>query len=486
MALAERGLDEPQTIEGARPDRIPDGVRAWARPAGLLALAVLSLVGYVAIHPLSANGLRHPAGVAVAQLALAIPYALACWWVIAGSPPRNRRIQRVEWAIVVGAALAFFAVVFPLPPSLSGDPYRYVWDARVLAHGYNPLALAPESPLLAHLRDGAIYPHIYWAHVPTIYPPVAQGLYLLAYLIAPDSVLAIKAEMVLAVALTAALLVGYLRARGQYPLRVIVWLWCPLVVVELGLDGHVDAAAIAVWLAALLLAECNTQPWARGAVGVLLGVATLIKLYPALFLLALGRRNDRWLYLAFGATLVLGYLPFLQGGLPALGFLGVYAGDTQSYGALLFWLRNLFAAIGIPAIAVQVVVALVALLVASGVVWARRRGWLTESVALFILLVLWLTLTPHLLPWYVTALVPLCALYLRLPARSPGGILTAALWLGVCVIPAFNIAFDSAHRNLEWFYAAIYIAIVVSAAAGLLLYWRRQHNGGLSVADRNS
>ncbi|HET9981265.1 MAG TPA: hypothetical protein VFQ32_12515, partial [Ktedonobacterales bacterium] len=110
----------------------------------------------------------------------------------------------------------------------------------------------------------------------------------------------------------------------------------------------------------------------------------------------------------------------------------------------------------------------------------------TESVAIFILLILWLTLTPHLLPWYVTALVPLCALYLRLPARSPGGILTAALWLGVCIIPAFNIAFDSAHRNLEWFYAAIYIAIVVSAAAGLLLYWRRQHNSGLSVADRNS
>jgi glycosyl transferase family 87 len=470
--------------QGERAGSHREGARPWARPAGLLLLAILSLAGYIAIHPLSANGLRHPAGVAVAQLALAIPYALACWWVIASPPPQDRRVRRAEWIIVLGAALAFFAVVFPRWPSLSGDPYRYVWDARVLAHGYNPLALAPESPLLAHLRDGVIYPHIYWVHVPTIYPPAAQALYLLAYLVAPDNMLAIKAEMVVAVAATAALLIKHLRVRGQDPLRVIVCLWCPLVVVELGLDGHVDAAAIAVWLAALLLAERRKQPWARGAVGALLGVATLIKLYPTLFLLALGRRNDRWLYLAFGATLALGYLPFLQGGLPAFGFLGVYAGDTQSYGALLFWLRNLFVQIGVPVIAVQIVVAVVAALVAGGVVWARRIGQLAEGVALFILLALWLALTPHLLPWYVTALAPLCALYLRLPARDPGSILTASLWLGVCLMPAFNIAFDKAFRNLEWLYAAIYIAVAVCAVGGLLFYWLR-HGASERRKDRD-
>jgi hypothetical protein len=99
-------------------------------------------------------------------------------------------------------------------------------------------------------------------------------------------------------------------------------------------------------------------------------------------------------------------------------------------------------------------------------------------VALVILLVLWLALTPHLLPWYVTALAPLCALYLRLPARSPGSILTASLWLGVCLMPAFNIAFDKAFKNLEWLYATIYIAVALSAVAGLLLYWLRYGASG--------
>lgn len=475
MASTEHGLVAADEHRGTRsPSAVTmrDGMKAWRRPVGLLILAMSSLVGYLLIRPLSIDGLKHPAGVAVVELALAVPYALACWWVIVGAPPPTRRNFGAEWAVVIGAALAFFAIVFPLWPSLSGDPYRYVWDARVLAHGYNPLAIAPDSPVLAFLRDAVIYPRIHWLDVPTIYPPGAQGLYLLAYLVAPDNVWAIKAEMVFCVALVAALLIGYLRMRGQDPLRVIVWLWCPLVVVELGMDGHIDAAAIAVWLAALLLAERGRQRWARGAVGVLLGVATLIKLYPALFLLALGRKDDRWLYIAFLATVALGYLPFLHGGAPALGFLGIYIGDVQSYGALLFWLRNAYASLGAPSVAAPITALLVAAVVGGCVVWGRYRGRLSERVALYILLALWLTLTPHLLPWYATALVPFCALYLRPPWQSRGGALTGALWLGVCIMPAFNIAFDPAFRNLEWLYAAIYIAVVVSAATGLLLYRR--------------
>jgi hypothetical protein len=480
MASTEHGLvvsDEQCDARNSSAVTTRDRMKAWRRPVGLFILAMSSLVGYLLIRPLSIDGLKHPAGVATVELALAIPYALACWWVIVGAPPRTRRIYWAEWTVIIGAALAFFAIVFPLWPSLSGDPYRYVWDARVLAHGYNPLAIAPDSPLLASLRDAVIYPRIHWLDVPTIYPPGAQGLYLLAYLVAPDNVWAIKAEMVSCVALVAALLIGYLRMRGQDPLRVIVWLWCPLVVVELGMDGHVDAAAIAVWLAALLLTERHKQRWARGAVGVLLGIATLIKLYPALFLLALGRKGDRWLYSAFLATIALGYLPFLHGGLPALGFLGIYVGDVQSYGALLFWLRNAYAALGAPSVAAPITALLVAAVVGGSVVWGRYRGRLTEPVALYILLALWLTLTPHLLPWYVTALVPFCALYLRPPWQSHGSALTGALWLGVCVMPAFNIAFDPAFRNLEWFYAAIYIAVVISAATGLLLHRRyRRHS----------
>lgn len=477
MALADHRSQSAVVVtdDVANPaeGKISRGAMLWARPMGLFALAIASLAGYLVIRPLSVGGLAHPAGVAIVELLLAVPYALACWWIIVGQPVCDRWVQIAEWVIVIGAAGCFFATVFPLWPSLSGDAYRYLWDARVAAHGYNPLVLAPESPVLAHLRDSVIFPRLYWVHVPTIYPPAAQALYLLAYLAAPDNVWAIKAEMALSVAAVAVLLIMYLRRRGQDPLRVIVWLWCPLVVVEFGMDGHVDAAAIAVWLTALLLAGRDSRTRTRTAVGILLGVATLIKLYPALFLLALGRRGDRWLYLAFVATVILGYLPFLHDGVPALGFLGIYAGDTQSYGALLFWLRNLFLVARIPAVGVQIVVILVASFGAGLVIWGRTREIFTESAALFLLVALWLILTPHLEPWYVTALAPLCALYLRPPRHSLGSALTVALWLGVCMIPAFNIAFDTAYRNLEWLYAAIYAAVATGALVAIVWHWHR-------------
>src|SRR5690348_1431868 len=122
MASAEHGLVAADEHRGTRsPSALTmrERMKAWRRPVGLFILAMSSLVGYLLIRPLSIDGLKHPAGVAAVELGLAVPYALACWWVIVGAPPSTRRIAWAEWAVVIGAALAFFANVFPLWPSLS-------------------------------------------------------------------------------------------------------------------------------------------------------------------------------------------------------------------------------------------------------------------------------------------------------------------------------------------------------------------------------
>ena len=84
MALVEREREETFQGSGAAVAAAARLLRTWARPIGLFILASLSLLGYIVIRPLSFGALAHPAGVAIAELALAIPYALACWWVIAG------------------------------------------------------------------------------------------------------------------------------------------------------------------------------------------------------------------------------------------------------------------------------------------------------------------------------------------------------------------------------------------------------------------
>ena len=79
---------------------------------------------------------------------------------------------------VVAFGLLFRLTLLPAEPSLSDDVYRYVWDGRVQAAGINPYRHAPDSPELEHLRDERLHPRINHPHIPTIYPPAAQFLFL--------------------------------------------------------------------------------------------------------------------------------------------------------------------------------------------------------------------------------------------------------------------------------------------------------------------
>ena len=54
------------------------------------------------------------------------------------------------WAVFL-IALAFRAALLPLPAN--SDVNRYIWEGEVQNAGFNPYALAPDSPRLAPLRD---------------------------------------------------------------------------------------------------------------------------------------------------------------------------------------------------------------------------------------------------------------------------------------------------------------------------------------------
>jgi hypothetical protein len=91
-----------------------------------------------------------------------------------------RLILRNAWPcgtvwIVLGVAVALRMLLLTVPPTLSSDIYRYLWDGRVQANGINPYRYIPADPALASLRDAAIYPQINRAdYARTFYPPFAQ------------------------------------------------------------------------------------------------------------------------------------------------------------------------------------------------------------------------------------------------------------------------------------------------------------------------
>ena len=76
------------------------------------------------------------------------------------------------------------------------------------------------------------------------------------------------------------LLVGLLRDLGRPASRLIIYLWSPLLAFETAHAAHLDGMVLPFLVGAW---------WARvrqrdGLVGILLGVATAMKLYPILLL----------------------------------------------------------------------------------------------------------------------------------------------------------------------------------------------------------
>ncbi|MFD9947429.1 glycosyltransferase 87 family protein [Nonomuraea sp. NPDC059023] len=233
----------------------------------------------------------------------------AALWLARGLPERRMRV------LVVGGGIVLAATGLSAPPSSSGDFYRYVWDGRVQATGISPYDHPPADPVLAPLRDAWLFPGVCEARyplpgggctrinrptVPTIYPPVAQGYFLLVHVLSPDGVRH-KALQIggWSMAVAALLLLSWRSIRAA-----ACWAWCPAVPIEAVNNAHVDMLAVLLVVLALSMTR------ARGA---LLGAAVAAKLLPVTVfpgVLAGGRRIIPVLVSAV-AVVGLTYLPYL-------------------------------------------------------------------------------------------------------------------------------------------------------------------------------
>lgn len=342
--------------------------------------------------------------------------------------------------------------------------YRYVWDGRVQAAGYGPYRYPPAAPELSHLRDAEIWPRINRKAAVTVYPPGAELAYRLIWGLWPDSVLAFKLAMALGDLVAAALLALLLRRLGEDPARVLVYAWSPLAVFELAGSAHVDGLVLPLLVGALL-----ARSHRRSALtGLLLGAATLLKLYPALLLPALWRRDPR-LPLAFAATLAAGYLPRLFGDANPLGYLPSYLGERFNG---VVWLLEIARARPEVVAAAYLLASclLLAGLAATGLWFLLRpddspRGYLRRGL----IIVGWVTLlSQNLFPWYLLWALPFIAIALRpgpwLLAPTP-----AAAWWLFCGLVGLSYSFWLEARPSLPFLLAQYLPLYALLALPPLL-----------------
>ncbi len=414
--------------------------------------------------------------------------AFAVYGVATVAALRLHAISSRVLVLIFLLAAAMMAVTLINRPTLSDDMYRYVWEGRVQASGFSPYRTPPNAPELRYLQDGAIWRYINRKSDVTIYPPIAQAAFLLLWRVIPNSVRWFQAAMALSALLAGGLLVGLLRALGRSPARVVIYLWAPLLVFETAHSAHMDALVLPLLVGAW---------WARARskdvlVGVLLGLATAAKLYPALLLPALWRPDDRrgrWtMPLAFAVTLAASYVPsLLSHGSEVLGFLPKYFGERFNMG-LAGLLIPVFKDLGLDPNR-----ALLALMLATlggialwmvlrpapdGETAVRRSIWLIGAYTL---------LTQNLFSWYLLWLLPLVAIFLpsvplnrglagiRDALRIPGSLAWTGWWL-FCGLIGLSYSFFIVWRPASWAIWAQYLPLylLLAAEAGRWLLARRQ------------
>ncbi|WP_327378146.1 DUF2029 domain-containing protein [Streptomyces sp. NBC_01216] len=383
--------------------------------------------------------------------------------------------------LIMAGAVAVTATGLVAGPRTSTDSYRYAWDGRVQAAGISPYDHAPADPALTGLRDAWLFPgaavcakkdpdlapiadgrctRINRPFVHTIYPPVAEGWFLLVDELSPTGVRhkVLQAGGALLCLAVAGLLVAVLRRRGPTWLAAL-WAWCPAVPVEGVNNAHVDVLAVLFSVAALVVVARR-----RVTGGVLLGVAVAAKLLPALLVPGAlsGARRPRAalaILVPVVAAVTALYLPYvlLSDG-SVLGYLGGYTQeegyDDASAGGRYALVRLVLPdAWALPA----VLLALAGLAVA---VWWRGPAEEPWRGAMVTVGTAFLLLTPGY-SWYALLLVALVALDGRWE------------WLGVAAAGAVAYLVPGA---TTWAYAVAAVAVGVGG-------WTRRRATGVPRPD---
>jgi hypothetical protein len=405
----------------------------------LAASGVVLVASMTVIGALDSPHRRIPVFLAAYALAFGA-YALAVREVL-----RARGAGRAGVWVMAAVAVAARLAVIPAAPDLSTDIHRYLWEGRAVLHGANPFAVAPADTSLAALRDES-YGMVNHKSLVTIYPPLAQGLFALGAWIHPN-LLTQKIIFSVFDAATIALLVVLLRGLGRPPTHALVYAWSPLVIVETGHSGHLDAAGVCLLVLGLVL-------WKRGkrmGAGVALGASFLVK-YLALALAPLfARRGGFRVLAAMGITAAIGYAVFLDAGPRLFASLRVW-GDSWWFNGPPFMALSAF--LGDETVARRL---LAGFGVAFALVVARRERdplrylYLVTGCALLV--------SPTVYPWYVIWMVPLLCVF---PSRA---------WLAFTGLVALSygvwVEYD---RTSVWRLPAWLLALEYAPFYGLLLH----------------
>jgi alpha-1,6-mannosyltransferase len=314
----------------------------------------------------------------------------------------NQDLGRRITPLAIAFGLLFRLTLVPHGVVGSDDVYRYLWDGKVAASGINPYRYLPTDPELAHLASADLPAKVNHPELRSVYPPLAQSLFLLSHWLFGESAAGMKVLLVVLDGLTILLLWRLLRERGGSALPLVLYAWSPLPILYFGLDGHIDALGILLLVLSLLF--FLTRRPVRGAVA--LGLGALAKLVPLIVVPLLFRAEKGFRRVLVPAVpllvVLLGYLLFLE---PTGGIFG----SLWTFGSRWEFNGGIFSVVYFLTGSNETahLVSTIAIALWIGIIAILRRPLLEKvfwGLAGFILL------SPVVHPWYLTWLAALLVL----------------------------------------------------------------------------
>ena len=361
--------------------------------------------------------------------------------------PQKLRLGEISLGVAVGVGLAMRLIYFASEPILEIDFLRYLWDAGAVNAGLNPFAVGPADAIAGRAgpewaalvaQSGGVAQGISYGPLATIYPPVAQAAFWIAYQLDPWGITGLRVVFLAAELLGIGILVLLLKELGRAPAWIAIYWWNPLIAKELINSAHMDALLLPALMGALLLAV-KARPILSGAV---LAVAAGIKVWP-LVLAPILIWQGRWrVWMTAGVVVVLVSaliaVPMILGRLDNQSGLVAYAGRWERNHALFGAFREVLAFSLYKADMLHIDPNRLIRLIIGGVlaVMAITLGWRLKDrahipAAALTVAALLLLLSPTAYPWYYVWVLPFLCL---VPVRG-------LLLLGV-LLPFYYLRFD--------------------------------------------
>ncbi len=296
----------------------------------------------------------------------------------------------------------YWAILFRLlglfaEPILEDDHYRYLWDGYRLVTSGSPYGRTPAEFFTDETVPQAmqaVLDRINYPEVATIYGPISQGIFALAYLIAPASLLALKC-----------LLIGFdiagllLLKRFANNNFFIVYAWNPLIIKEIAFSAHQDAIGVFFLIAAIYVYRYKNKYLTTIYLALAVAGKAIALIFVPLMLFRFGFRSWIVCILALGIC----YLPFLYFGsatdlIGLIRFAGVWEFNSSLFGVFQRFVDSttikLFSA--------------VLLLIFSILLLPKIKNQLPRGDIIYAVLLL---LSPVVNPWYLLWLLPFVVIF---------------------------------------------------------------------------